>query len=44
VLIEAAQLLEVPHTLPGAQIGMARDVERLRLQAALADAGLVVEG
>jgi hypothetical protein len=41
VLIEAAQLLEVPHTLPGTPAGMPRDVERLRLQAALADAGLV---
>jgi hypothetical protein len=44
VLTEAAQLLEVPHTLTGTPEGMARDVERLRLQAALADAGLVVEG
>ncbi|RBY75259.1 hypothetical protein DQ238_20220 [Geodermatophilus sp. TF02-6] len=42
VLVEAAELLEVPHTLTGTPPGTAREVERLRLQAALADAGLVV--
>jgi predicted alpha/beta-hydrolase family hydrolase len=42
VLIEAAALLEVPHELPGAPTGMARDLERLRLLAALEGAGLVV--
>jgi hypothetical protein len=43
VLIEAAELLEVPHTLlPGTSPGLSRDAERLRLQAALAGAGLVV--
>ena len=42
VLIEAAQLLEVTHSLDTAPPGRARDVERLRLQAALADAGLAV--
>jgi hypothetical protein len=42
VLAEAARLLEVPHTLDGVPPGRARDVERLRVQAALADAGLAV--
>jgi hypothetical protein len=44
VLVEAAQLLEVPHTLRETPDGLAREVERLRVQAALADAGLVVHG
>jgi hypothetical protein len=44
VLIEAADLLEVPHELPDAPPGMARDLERLRLLAALEGAGLVVRG
>ncbi|NEK57671.1 hypothetical protein GCU56_07275 [Geodermatophilus sabuli] len=44
VLVEAALLLEVPHTLPGTPEGMAREVERLRVQTALADAGLTVHG
>jgi hypothetical protein len=45
VLIEAAEMLEVPQDLaeqPPA--GMARDVERLRVLAALEGAGLVVHG
>ncbi|MFW3170641.1 hypothetical protein [Geodermatophilus sp. CPCC 206100] len=42
VLVEAAELLEVPHTLTGTPPGRARDAERLRLQAALVAAGLVV--
>jgi hypothetical protein len=42
VLAEAARLLEVPHSLGEAPPGRARDVERLRVQAALAHAGLVV--
>lgn len=42
VLTEAAGLLEVPHTLDTVAPGRARDVERLRLQAALSDAGLAV--
>ena len=45
VLIEAAEMLEVPHQLteqPSA--GMARDVERVRVLAALEGAGLVVRG
>ena len=42
VLVEAARLLEVPHTLDAVPSGRARDVERLRLQAALGDAGLAV--
>jgi hypothetical protein len=41
VLVEAAELLEVPHTMTGTPPGLARDVERLRVRAALADAGLV---
>jgi hypothetical protein len=44
VLVEAAALLEVPHTLGTAVEGRARDVERLRLVAALERAGLVVRG
>ncbi|WP_141242968.1 hypothetical protein [Geodermatophilus obscurus] len=42
VLTEAARLLEVPHALERVPPGRPRDVERLRLQAALADAGLAV--
>jgi hypothetical protein len=44
VLIEAANLLEVPHELRTAPEGAARDLERLRLLAALEDAGLAVGG
>jgi hypothetical protein len=44
VLIEAAALLEVPHMMRTMSEGRARDVERLRLQAALEDAGLAVHG
>lgn len=40
VLIEAAALLEVPHTMTLTPAGPARDAERRRLQAALAEAGL----
>ena len=42
VLTEAARLLEVPHTLDTVAPGRPRDVERLRVQAALSDAGLAV--
>jgi hypothetical protein len=45
VLTEAAEMLDVPHELteqPSA--GTARDVERLRVLAALEGAGLVVHG
>ena len=42
VLTEAAALLAVPHDLGTVPPGFARDVERLRLQTALSDAGLVV--
>ncbi|MGY1633876.1 hypothetical protein ACI784_19415 [Geodermatophilus sp. SYSU D01186] len=41
VLVEAAELLQVPHTMTGTPPGRPRDVERLRVRAALADAGLV---
>jgi hypothetical protein len=44
VLIEAAVLLEIPHTMRTMPDGRARDVERLRLQAALEHAGLAVHG
>ena len=44
VLVEAAELLEVPHELPRRRAGRPRDVERLRLLAALEDAGLAVHG
>ncbi len=42
VLLEAAVALEVPHRLREAAPGEDREVERLRLADALADAGLVV--
>jgi len=44
VLTEAADLLEVPHDLAGASVGIARDIERLRVVSALEGAGLVVRG
>ena len=40
VLAEAAALLEVPHAMTLTPLGPARDAERLRLQAALAAAGM----
>lgn len=40
VLVEAAALLEVRHTMTLTPQGPARDAERARLQAALTDAGL----
>jgi hypothetical protein len=43
VLLEAAEMLEVPHELTEQPIaGVARDLERVRLLAALEGAGLVV--
>ena len=42
VLGEAARLLEVPHALDAVPSGRPRDVERLRLESALADAGLAM--
>ncbi len=45
VLIEAAEMLEVPHELRAQPVaGVARDVERVRVLAALEGAGLVVRG
>lgn len=44
VLAEAADMLGVPHTLTTEPPGRARDVERLRLVAALEAAGLAVGG
>lgn len=44
VLIEAAGQLELPTTLGGEVPGVARDVERLRLEAVLEDAGLALRG
>ena len=44
VLAEAAAQLEVPHDLAGTPPGFARDLERLRLLAALEGAGLAVHG
>jgi hypothetical protein len=43
VLIEAAELLEVPHELRTTPEGSAHDLERLRLLAALEEAGLAVQ-
>jgi hypothetical protein len=42
VLVEAALVLDVPHELRTTPEGRARDVERLRLIAALEGAGLMV--
>ena len=42
VLVEAAAELDVPHELPATPNGVARDLERLRLLAALENAGLAV--
>jgi hypothetical protein len=42
VLLEAADALEIPHELPAMPSGIARDLERLRLLAALEGAGLAV--
>jgi hypothetical protein len=44
VLIEAADQLEVTHELTSAPVGIPRDIERLRLLAALEGAGLAVRG
>ena len=45
VLMEAAELLDVPHDLRDQPVvGMPRDIERLRLLTALESAGLVVHG
>jgi hypothetical protein len=44
VLMEAAQQLEVEHELGATCVGMPRDIERLRVLAALESAGLVVRG
>jgi hypothetical protein len=43
VLMEAAEELEIPHELPSLPSGLARDLERLRLTAALEGAGLAVQ-
>jgi hypothetical protein len=42
VLVEVAELLEVPQELRSTPDGSARDLERLRLLAALESAGLAV--
>jgi hypothetical protein len=44
VLSEAAAQLDVPHELEDTPRGLARDFERLRLLAALENAGLAVRG
>lgn len=44
VLIEAARMLAVPHTLDTEPPGRGRDAERLRLVAVLEAAGLTVDG
>ena len=45
VLVEASEMLEVPHELREQPVaGVARDVERVRVLAALEGAGLVVRG
>ena len=42
VLVEASEMLELPHELGDQPPGMARDIERVRVLAALEEAGLVV--
>ncbi len=42
VLAEAAEQLEVPHELGSTCLGTPRDIERLRVLAALESAGLAV--
>jgi hypothetical protein len=44
VLREAAEQLEVEHELGATCVGMPRDIERLRVLAALESAGLMVRG
>jgi hypothetical protein len=44
VLVEASEMLELTHELADQPPGMARDIERVRVLAALEDAGLVVHG
>lgn len=44
VLVEAAEQLEVAHTLPDMPVGVARDIERLRVVSAVEARGLVVRG
>jgi hypothetical protein len=44
VLAEAAEMLEVPQEIADQPAGIARDVERVRVLAALEAAGLVVRG
>jgi hypothetical protein len=43
VLVEACQALQVPEGLDGTN-GLDREAERLRMQSALVDAGLVLRG
>jgi hypothetical protein len=43
VLVDACHALEVPEALDGTE-GLDREAERLRMQAALEDAGLVLRG
>ena len=42
VLVEASEMLELTHELGDQPPGMARDIERVRVLAALEEAGLVV--
>jgi hypothetical protein len=44
VLMEAAEQLEVAHTLQDMPVGVARDIERLRVVSAVEARGLVVRG
>jgi hypothetical protein len=43
VLVEAADILGVPHGLEHLPLGGARDLERLRLEAGLEAAGLLLD-
>jgi hypothetical protein len=43
VLVEAADILQVPHRIEHLPLGGARDLERLQLEASLEDAGLLLD-
>lgn len=43
VLVEAADILQLPHRLEQLPLGGARDLERLQLEASLEEAGLLLD-
>jgi hypothetical protein len=42
VLIQACEMLQIEHDLAGQSAGMERDIERLRVEAELERAGVVL--